>query len=96
MTITKSLLTAVSALTLATGAAFAGEDSDRSMALSSLETTDDAYFAQSELTLTDPMTLSSTGSTMEADQVYYIVPMEVVEVEEIWLIPSGDSEMPQG
>ena len=134
MTFTKSLLTAVSALTLATGAAFAGEDSthrwhgtgpefheagglhvfsdadavgsdnfsepserssDRGMPLSSLETTDDAYFAQSELTMTDPMTLSSTGS-MQADEVYYIVPVEVVEVEEIWLIPSGDSEMPQG
>ena len=110
MTFTKSLLTAVSALTLATGAAFAGEDSTHrwhgtgpeyheagglqafsdadavgserfsepasgSMALSSLETTDDAYFAQTE---------------------YYIIPVEVVEVEEIWLIPSGDSEMPQG
>ena len=121
MTFTKSLLTAVSALTLATGAAFAGEDStqrwhgtgaeyheagglqvfsdadavgsenfsepsDRSTPLSSFETTDSAYFAQSETTMTDPMTLSSTGSTMEA----------VVEVEEVWLIPSGDSEMPQG
>ena len=106
MTFTKSLLTAVSALTLATGAAFAGEDSTHrwhgtgaeyheagglqafsdadavgsenfsdAMPVSSLETTDEAYFAQTE---------------------YYIVPMEVVEVEEVWLIPSGDSEMPQG
>lgn len=93
MTFTKSLLTALSALTLAAGAAFAGEDA---MPSSSLETTDAEYFAQSEVTLTDPMTLSSTGSTMEADEVYYIVPVEVVEVEEVWLIPGGDSEMPQG
>jgi hypothetical protein len=77
MTLTKSLLAAFSALAVASGAAFANE----SMPASSLETTDDAYFAQSE--------------PMEHD-VYYIVPMEVVEVEEIWLIPSGDSEMPQG
>jgi hypothetical protein len=127
MTFTKSLLTAVSALTLATGAAFAGEDSTHrwhgtgaeyheagglqafsdaeavgsenfsdAMPVSSLETTDAAYFAQSELTMTDPMTLSSTGSSIESGDVYYIVPMEVVEVEEIWLIPSGDSAMPQG
>ena len=128
MTVTKSLLTAVSALTLATGAAFAGEDSTQrwhgtgaeyheagglqsfsdsqavgsenfsepsdAQPLSTLEAGDAAYFEQSELPMTDPMTLSSTGSIPSGD-VYYIVPMEVVEVEEIWLIPS-DGEMPRG
>ena len=110
MTLTKSLLTIFSAMTLGSGAAFAGGGSmsshdasgpellggpSESMAQSSLETTDQAY-AQSEPTMTDPFTLAESGQTIEAYDVYYIVPMEVVEVEEIWLIPSGDSQMPQG
>jgi hypothetical protein len=96
MMLIKSLLCAASALTLATGAAFAGE-----MAQDSLETTDASYFAQSEYsaqsepTMTDPITSANSGQMREYD-VYYIVPIEVVEVEEVWLIPSGDSEMPHG
>ena len=91
MTVTKSLLSVFAALALSAGAAFAGGGmshdaaaaQSESMPVSSLETTDEAYFAQS-------------SEPMEAYDVYYIVPMEVVEVEEIWLIPSGDSQSPQG
>lgn len=108
--ITKSLLTAFSALALATGTAFANQSmptssfettdnaysaQSESMALDSLESGDREYFAESEGALTDPITTANTGEMMEYD-VYYIVPMEVVEVEEVWLIPGGDSEMPQG
>jgi hypothetical protein len=91
MTLTKSLLSLCAALAFATGTAFANE----SMPTSSLETTDGAYSAQSEPMMTDPITSANTGEMMEYD-VYYIVPMEVVEVEEVWLIPDGDGEMPQG
>ena len=112
MTLTKSLLTAFSALALSTGAAFAGGSASydtggpelhaqadsfgsESMALDSLESGDRAYFAESEGAMTDPITTANSGQMMEYD-VYYIVPMEVVEVQEIWLFPSGDSESPQG
>jgi hypothetical protein len=71
------------------------EPSNGQMALSSLETTDAAYFAQSEPAMTDPITTANSGEVRDSD-VYYIVPMEVVEVQEIWLVPSIDSESPQG
>ena len=85
MRLTKSLLSAIAALALATGTAFANE----SMPMSSLETTDEAYFAQSEPIMTDPLTMAESGQAPGSDEVYYIVPVEVVEVEEIWLDPQG-------
>ena len=105
MTFTKSLLSVFAALAVSGGAAFAGGGMShgagapqaQSMPVSSLETTDQAYFAQSsEPMMTDAFTMAESGQSPEAYDVYYIVPMEVVEVEEIWLIPSGDSQSPQG
>jgi len=78
---TKSLLCAVSALMLASGAAFAGQDSsvDASVEMSPPET--DAY--------SGPM---SEEQSLEEYGVIYVYP---VEVTEYWLvIPSQSSEMP--
>jgi hypothetical protein len=72
MTLAKSLLSLLAALAFATGTAFA----DESMPRSSLETTDDAYSMESQPVVIDP-----------EHEVYYIVPREVVEVEEVWLVP---------
>ena len=103
MTLTKSLLSVFAALALSTGAAFAGGSLSSSydaggpelLAGPELNAEDGAYFAQTEGAMTDPFTTAESGQMREFD-VYYIVPMEVVEVEEIWLFPSGDSQMPQG
>ena len=91
MTLTKSLLSVFAALALSTGAAFAGSSLSSSYdaggpellggpemhaQLDSLEAGDRAHFAQSEGAMTDPF------------DVYYIVPMEVVEVEKGFLLVS--------
>jgi hypothetical protein len=91
MTLTKSLLSVFAALALSSGAAFAGD----ALSHDALESGDRAYFAESEGAMTDPITTANSGEMMDYD-VYYIVPMEVVEVEEIWLVPSIDSEHPLG
>lgn len=93
MRLTKSLLSVFAALALSTGAAFAGD----SLSNDALESGDRAYFSQSEGegAMTDPITTANSGEMMDYD-VYYIVPMEVVEVQEIWLVPGIDTESPQG
>jgi hypothetical protein len=62
----KSLLSAIAALALATATAFANE----AMPSSSLETTDQAYSAQSEPMMTDALTMAESGQEPGSDEVW--------------------------
>ena len=94
MRVTKSLLLSISTLALATGAAFAGEDSTQRWhgtgaeyheTVGGLDLFSDADSVGAE-SFSEPI-------LAESYDVYYLYPMEV---ESITLVPSIDSEMPQG
>ena len=84
MRFTKSLLCGISALALATGAAFAGQDSTME---SSVENGFPELLAGPELMANE----SQSFAESEAD-VIYLIPLEVTEY--YLVIPSQSSEMP--
>lgn len=86
MSLSKSLLCITSALALATGAAFAGQDStvDGSVETSPPELLSEQY--------SEPMNSSEQLAALEEGDVIYIYPVELTEY--YLLIPSESSEMP--
>ena len=94
MRLTKSLLCITSALALATGAAFAGGDSMSSQSHEAeIWSSEHSSYPLNGSESLAGLEQSDTESFAEAD-VIYIYPLEVTEM--IVLVPSVDSETPQG
>lgn len=103
MRLTKSLLFGISALTLATGAAFAGEDSTHRWhgtgpefheSAGGLQLFSDSEAVGSEQFAEPNDSLERDRLSMYEPDVIYIYPMQVSEY--YILVPSVDTETPQG
>jgi hypothetical protein len=96
MRFNKSLLCGISALTLATGAAFAGEDSTHRWHGTGSEYHQDGgllLFGEADAVgseqFSEPNIDPATTSISYYEETYYLIPMETLV-----LIPSEDSELP--
>jgi hypothetical protein len=106
MRLNKSLLCGISALTLATGAAFAGEDSTHRWHGTGSEYHQDGglvLFGEADAVgseqFSEPNIDPATTSISYSDDTYYLIPDErsviyVYPTETLVLIPSEGSEMP--